>query len=80
MVGYIAFHEGDVISTQRIEKDTLQDAMRKLSEEQRWVLILKFVSGLSNKEVADILSKSISTVRAIQNRALITLLHLVYLN
>ena len=42
----------------------------KLREEQRKVIILRFVEDLEYKEVAEILGKSVAAVRVIQHRAL----------
>lgn len=48
----------------------LQTAIRKLPKEQRQIIEMKFLLGLTNPEVAAILKKSIGAVNAQQWRAL----------
>ena len=54
----------------RLEGERVRDAIMKLREEQRKVIILRFVEDLEYKEVAEILGKSVAAVRVIQHRAL----------
>src|SRR5579875_3153258 len=49
---------------------TLQDAVRQLPEEQREVIVLRFIEQMPHAEVARQLGKSTATVRVIQHRAL----------
>ncbi|GEM_PF-5997782 len=60
------------------DPDRLRKAFLGLSPEQRVVVYLKIVKGFSNHEVAEALSKSIGAVKAIQNRGLMNLLHLLF--
>ena len=55
----------------------LQLGMRFLTDEQQQVVILKFVEGLSNAEVADILGKTEGAIKALQHRALSALRKIV---
>ncbi len=59
---------------EKIEKELnseiLQKAIARLSEEQQKVITLKFISGLSNKEIAEIISKTEEAVRQIQCRGI----------
>lgn len=55
--------------------DQLYMALVKLPRDQKMVIYLKIVKGLSNQDVADILSKSIGAIKAIQYRGLMNLLH-----
>jgi RNA polymerase sigma-70 factor (ECF subfamily) len=48
----------------------LQDAVRQLPEEQREVIVLRFIEQMPHAEVARHLGKSTATVRVIQHRAL----------
>ena len=48
-------------------------AMEHLTEDQRRVILLKFVEGMSNEEVATILGKTLGAVKALQHRALAAL-------
>jgi RNA polymerase sigma-70 factor (ECF subfamily) len=53
--------------------EKLQIAIAQLTEEQQQVIILKFFSGLKNREIAGVLSKSEGAVKALQHRALASL-------
>lgn len=55
----------------------LQLGMRFLTEEQQQVVVLKFVEGLSNVEVADVLGKSEGAIKALQHRGLSALRRVV---
>jgi RNA polymerase sigma-70 factor (ECF subfamily) len=55
----------------------LQTAMRFLTEEQQQVIILKFVEGLSNSEVAEVMDKTEGAIKALQHRALAALRRVV---
>lgn len=48
----------------------LHEALLKLTEEQREVVLLRFVEGLSAREVGDIMGKQEGTVRGMQFRAI----------
>ncbi|MEO0596131.1 MAG: sigma-70 family RNA polymerase sigma factor [Chloroflexota bacterium] len=52
------------------EAATLQYALTRLNEQDRLVIMMRFVERKSHKEVADLLGKSEVTVRSIQHRAL----------
>ena len=49
---------------------TLQQAVRQLPDEQREVIVLRFIEQMPHAEVARHLGKSAATVRVIQHRAL----------
>jgi len=51
----------------------LAAALGHLTEDQRQVILLKFVEEMSNEEVARTLGKSIGAVKALQHRALASL-------
>jgi RNA polymerase sigma-70 factor (ECF subfamily) len=57
-----------------VEKDLthqqLAQALKCLTDEQREVIILKFVERLSNPQVAEILGKTEGAIKALQHRAL----------
>ena len=57
-------------TSQTLEKEVLEKALKKLPEIQREVLVLRFIEGLSSKEVGKILKKSDGAIRIIQYRAL----------
>lgn len=48
----------------------LQDALKRLVPDQRQVIILRFLSGLSLQETADVMERSLSATKAMQHRAL----------
>jgi len=49
---------------------TLRDAIGLLTEDQQEVIILKFIEGLSNKEIAKIIGKKEEAIRQLQSRAI----------
>jgi RNA polymerase sigma-70 factor (ECF subfamily) len=55
----------------------LRLAMRFLTDEQQQVVALKFVEGLSNVEVAEVLGKTEGAIKALQHRALASLRRIV---
>ena len=55
------------------ESKLLANAISQLSDEQQQVIVLRFVEGLSHKEVARILGKNEGACRMIQYRALTVL-------
>lgn len=52
------------------EIENIERHLRKLKDEYREVIILKFIDELSNKEIAKILDKSTGAVRVLTHRAL----------
>lgn len=57
----------------RLTHERLLAAMPRLSEGQRQVILLKFIEGFSNVEVASLLDKSEGAIRIMQHRALTAL-------
>ncbi len=53
-----------------VETDRVREAIMRLRDEHRQVIILRFVEDLEYKEVAQIVGKSVAAVRVIQHRAL----------
>lgn len=51
----------------------LRQALKDLTRDQQQVIVLKFVDGLTNGEVAHILGKSEGAVKSLQHRALASL-------
>ena len=52
------------------EKDALARIMANLTEEQRQILTLRIIEGWQPQEIADLLGKSIDSVKSLQYRAL----------
>ena len=61
----------------RLDHEELQSAIAQLTTDQQQVIILKFVEGLSNAEVARILGKSEGAVKSLQHRALNSLQRII---
>lgn len=67
-------HPGTLQSVvDREELTNLAQAITKLTEEQQMVIILRFIEGMSYKEVSDIIGKNEGTCRMIQFRGLTAL-------
>lgn len=54
----------------QIEHAQVRTALAHLTPEQRHVILLKFVEGLSNEEIATAMGKPISAVKSLQHRAI----------
>jgi len=70
-------HNTDEIAEIQITAEKVRMALTKLTPEQRQVIVLKFIEGYSNQEVADALSKPLGAVKVLQQRALVALRHLL---
>lgn len=55
---------------QTAEEELVREAILLLREEQRQVIILRFIEDLDYREVAEIIGKSVAAIRVIQHRAL----------
>ncbi len=60
--------ENQVIDRQ--ELFSLAEAIRNLSQDEQQVIVLRFIEGLSHREVAEAIGKSEGASRVIQHRAL----------
>ena len=58
---------------QRLQQERVRGALRLLTPDQRQVVILRFLEGWDNEEVATAVQKPSSAVRALQHRALASL-------
>jgi RNA polymerase sigma-70 factor (ECF subfamily) len=56
-----------------LSSENMFDLIDQLSDEQRQVLILKFVFDFSNLEAATVLEKSEGAIKSLQHRALVSL-------
>ena len=61
------------VAERSIAQDEIRLALTKLTEEQRQVIILKFVEGMDNASVARVLGRSQGAVKSLQHRALVSL-------
>ncbi len=57
-------------ATENIEGEQVRAALMRLTPEQREVVVLKFLEGWENAEVAALLGKPVGAVKALQHRAL----------
>jgi len=54
-----------------LDSEKLYSALRKLTQNQREVIILKFIESLSNTQVAEIMGISVGAVKSTQKRGLL---------
>jgi RNA polymerase sigma-70 factor (ECF subfamily) len=52
------------------QKQTLTEAIKRLSPLHQHVLVLRFINGLKPAEVAEVLDRNVGAVRVLQHRAL----------
>lgn len=52
------------------QQETVQAALSTLKDEQRQVLVLRFIEGYNLQQTAEVLGKSIGAVKVMQHRAL----------
>ena len=62
----------------QVDSRKIQKAFLGLLPEQRLVIYLKIVAGLSNQDVSEIINRSIGAVKNIQRRALFMLSDLLF--
>lgn len=60
-----------------LEVEQLRIALRRLTEDQQQVLTLKFIEGLSTKEISQVTGKREGAIRALQMRGLQALAHIL---
>ncbi|MFC1921040.1 RNA polymerase sigma factor [Chloroflexota bacterium] len=63
-----ASHEGEI--EEYLTQQELLAFIERLPENQRQVILLKFIQGLSNEEISQVMNKSQGAVRIMQMRAL----------
>ena len=54
----------------KLQIDAIRNALSKLTPDQRQVIILKYLEGWKNNEVADLLNKPVGAIKSLQHRAL----------
>lgn len=57
----------------RFDLEAMRDGLQSLTGDQQQVLILKYIAGLPNENIAKIMNKQEGTIRGLQMRALQTL-------
>lgn len=68
------------IVEEKLVAEKVLAALRLLTDDQRQVIMLKFLEGWSNEEVALVLGKSIGAVKSLQYRALASLKRILIKN
>src|SRR3990170_156899 len=63
---------GEIFKT-RMEREQVRIALLELTPDQRQVIVLKYLEGFTNDEVAATLRKSVGAVKSMQHRALAAL-------
>lgn len=58
------------VLTESLRAERLASALQTLTDEQREVLVLKFIEGYSTEEVAELMEKKPGAIRALQMRGL----------
>jgi len=53
-----------------IQSETVRKHLSSLTDQQRQVVVLKHLEGMSNAEVAEIMEKNVGSVKALNSRAL----------
>lgn len=67
----------DVANADILQQGLLQAGLQQITEDQRQVIVLKFVRGLSNAEIAQIMGKTEGAIKALQRRGLEALARLL---
>ncbi len=57
----------------KLEQQQLLDVMARLPQNQRQVIILKFIEGLDNREIGQVMHRNQGAIRVLQMRALAAL-------
>lgn len=57
----------------RMEQERVRGALRMLTPDQRQVIVLRYIEGWDNVEVAEAVQKPVGAVKALQHRALASL-------
>ena len=70
LVDHSRFGNPEEVLERTVETERVREAIMRLRDEQRQVIILRFVEDLEYREVAEIVGKSVAAVRVIQHRAL----------
>ena len=66
------------LAERALERGQLQVALKHLTDEQRQVIVLKFIQGFDNRSVGKIMARSEGAVKSLQHRALGSLRRLLY--
>jgi RNA polymerase sigma-70 factor (ECF subfamily) len=67
----------ETVAMNAVTTDELDELLGELGEEQRAVIMLRVLGDLSLEQTADVLDKSVGSVKQLQRRALLRLRDLV---
>jgi RNA polymerase sigma-70 factor (ECF subfamily) len=66
------------LAERALDRGQLQIALKYLTDEQRQVIVLKFIQGFDNRSVGQIMGRSEGAIKSLQHRALGALRRLLY--
>ncbi len=66
------------LAERAIERGQLQLALKHLTDEQRQVIVLKFIEGFDNRSAGRIMGRSEGAIKSLQHRALGSLRRVLY--
>jgi RNA polymerase sigma-70 factor, ECF subfamily len=69
-------HDPQDLAANRVDSDRVLAMVRKLSPDQRQVIMLRLVANLSINEVAEAMGKTVGAVKALQHRGLASLVRM----
>lgn len=65
------------LAERALERGQLQVALKHLTDEQRQVIVLKFIQGFDNRSIGRIMGRSEGAIKSLQHRALLALRRVV---
>lgn len=66
------------LAERALERGQLQVALKHLTDEQRQVIVLKFIEGFDNRSIGRIMGRSEGAIKSLQHRALAALRRVLY--
>lgn len=66
------------LTERALERGQLQVALKHLTDEQRQVIVLKFIEGFDNRSAGRIMGRSEGAIKSLQHRALASLRRILY--
>ena len=67
-----------VLAERALERGQIQVALKHLTDEQRQVIVLKFIQGFDNRSIGQIMGRREGAIKSLQHRALGALRRLLY--
>jgi RNA polymerase sigma-70 factor (ECF subfamily) len=66
------------LAEQAIERGQIQIALKHLTDEQRQVIVLKFIEGFDNRSAGRVMNRSEGAIKSLQHRAIGSLRRVLY--